>query len=255
MIEKQIKILYNNINLAGILEIPTTEKKYPLVVFSSGFGLRGSRSRTRKQMIEKLRLANVECATLTFDYIGMGESEGDISDVTPLNSVYILNRFLMKALEYSQIDKERICLLGSSFGGYVSLIYSSMFRRIKLLALKSPVVDYKEVRERQLSSDEINYWKKNGVIELSNDTSSKYEFYEQACCMDIYNIANKNDSKILIIHGDADENVPLEQSKLLNDIMPNSQIMIMEGVGHDYHEVNDFNIMVDSFVNYIKVEL
>jgi pimeloyl-ACP methyl ester carboxylesterase len=38
---------------------------------------------------------------------------------------------------------------------------------------------------------------------------------------------------VLLFHGDADETIPIEQSRALAERLPNVELRVMPGVGHD----------------------
>ena len=102
-----------------------------------------------------------EISTFRFDFYGHGESEGKFEDITlseAINDVHKAIHFLINA------GYERIGLVGSSFGGFASLIAASELPELILLALKSPVSDYLGLliaRDREI---EIPLWKQKGFI-------------------------------------------------------------------------------------------
>ena len=253
--EKRFKLTNEyGIELRGSFKSPANFKgKMPVVIMASGYGGSGSRSRTWS-VLEK-RLLSAGICTVLFDYTGQGNSQGNIRDLVPFRAVNELKMFVDEVTQIGSVDKTRVGLLGSSFGGLVSLIYCANYTGIKLLGLKSPVSDYAEVRELQLGTHGIQKWRDQGIIVLDG-IESKYEFYVQSKAINVYtNLAGSIEIPCLIVHGDADTNVPVTQSKLLHERLPNSELRIVSGANHGYKEGNSFEMMVNHFVSWFSANI
>jgi alpha/beta superfamily hydrolase len=116
--------------LAGILHLP--EKENPPCVIAS-HGLLSSKD-SEKYVALGNRLSQEGIAMLRFDFRGIGESEGRIEDDTVSRRIVDLG----SAIEFVRSRRDlgnRIGLLGSSLGGYVSLIKASLDQAIRTVAI------------------------------------------------------------------------------------------------------------------------
>ena len=163
-----------------------------------------------------------------FDIYGHGESEGKFEDVTVSEAVDdVLNAVgFLKKQGYSKIG-----LFGSSFGGLASIIACSKSKYIFLLSLKSPVSSYKEL-----------YVKRLGL---------KSSFLEDAKKNNGYLAAKKIRIPVLIVHGDADKDVPIGQSRKTAKIINNSRLEILKGADHSFTSPGHFEKMIKLISGFI----
>jgi hypothetical protein len=246
----------NNVDLFASLELPSNNDKgnFPLVIFVSGYGGSGSKSNTWSKLGESLLAKGV--AIFKFDFSGQGYSSGNVKDLTPLVGVRELAEAMKIIKTIDGIDQNRIGMMGSSYGGYVALIYLALYGNdIKLLGLKSPVSDYAQVRLLQLGVEGIEDWMENGVTKIG-DAESDYSFYIESQSIDIYSrIAPLINKECLIIHGGADTDVPVQQSHYLKTKLSNSRLIIIPDANHDYKEGDSFEIMKKAFVEWFSDNL
>lgn len=229
------KIYFENsrgLRLSGILAKPRDKDKCPLVILCHG--LWSNKYSNSIVDISKILLKN-KIATLRFDFTGHGNSEGDIERITISQGVDDLNSALNYIKTLNWIDNSRVGLQGSSFSGIVVLAVASKNPWIKLLSLKSPVVDYIKIGSSQT---DIKEWKKKGFafFDSLNKSISRlyYDFYEDAKKYHGYNYAKKIKIPCLVVHGDKDTTVPITQSKELVKILKNSRLETIRGADHIY---------------------
>ncbi|MGK5510364.1 alpha/beta hydrolase family protein [Brevibacillus formosus] len=142
-LERILQIPSDTISLTATLHEPTsttgkTRVKYPLVVICHGFI--GSRIGVNRLFVKAAReLASHGFGVLRFDYGGCGESDGDYGagglDVLLAQTRDVLDH----VFKLEQVDQERVCLLGHSLGGAVSVLTASQDKRIHSLILWAPV--------------------------------------------------------------------------------------------------------------------
>lgn len=240
------KVFFKNskgIKLCGILSNPTGSKEKSIIILCHGF--RSSKeSHTYVELQKILNRHNI--STFRFDFFGHGESEGKFEDITISEAVDdILNAIaFLKQQEYS-----RIGLVGSSFGGISSIMAASKTKDIFVLALKSPVSDYEEVKQLSLGEKGIKEWKEKGYIHYTDHTGKKlklnYTFFADIKNNNGYKAAEKISIPTFIIHGDADDKVPLHQSKKTAALMKNCHLEIIRGLDHFYSRKGDFEKMLE----------
>ena len=138
--------------LCGILSDPAGEKDHPLILLCHGFTT-SKDGRTCVRLEEKLN--QNEFSTFRFDFFGHGESEGEFADITiseAVDDVQSAIRFV------NDSGYERIGLVGSSFGGFASILTAGRSDDLFALALKSPVSDYLGLLIAQDHDIDIEAW-------------------------------------------------------------------------------------------------
>jgi pimeloyl-ACP methyl ester carboxylesterase len=223
--------------LVGILSNPSESKENLIVVSCHGFDTT-KESQTHVRIAETLNKKGI--ATLRFDFFGHGESDGKFEDVT-------ISEAMDDALQAIAFVKSRgfskVALFGSSFGGMAALLAASKQPGLKCLALKSPVSDY--LGKLLADEDRINVeqWKKEGFIWHETKRGKlrlNYSFFEDAEKVSGFEAANQIKVPTLIVHGDQDDVVPVEQSRKTASLIPNCHLEIIEGAGHKYSNPGEF---------------
>ncbi len=226
----------------GILSDPTETKKEPLIILCHGLST-SKDGRTYLALEERLNKGGFP--TFRFDFFGHGESEGLFEDTTISEAV----EDILKAKScVRKRGYERLGLFGSSFGGMASLITASQTDDFILLALKSPVSDYMELLTDRYEKEKLLLWKEKGCIQETGPDGTlvklNYTFYQAMKKADVYINIEKINCKTLIIHGDNDETVPIDQSKKTAGLIRNCRIEIIEGGDHAYSNPKDFEKMI-----------
>lgn len=238
--------------LCGILSNPTAEKEKPIIILCHGFST--SKDGNTYVRLEKI-LNEHGVSTFRFDFFGHGESDGKFEEITTSEAVDdILNaiKFLKKS------GYKRIGLVGSSFGGMASIITASKTNDLYVLALKSPVSDYLGKIVTQKDKQEIKTWKEKGFIYVPTPDGENhklnYSFFEDAEKVNGYKCAKKIKVQTLIVHGDKDETVPIEQSIKISSLIENCRLEIIEGGDHTYSKAEHFEKMLDLISKFIITE-
>lgn len=177
----------------------------PIVVMCHGFQSSKDNPKTTVALAQKLIESRL--CVFRFDFTGHGQSEGDIDEITPLKGLDDL-KWAVRAL-----NKEQFALYGSSFGGYVALLYAC-HNPVLALALKAPVSD----------------WNKVNI-----STGRGLRFRQEVGNIDIYHQVKNIKKPTLVIHGDKDDVVLIAQSyQLLNSIgSKNKKLEVVPGADHD----------------------
>lgn len=236
-------------NLCGILSNPTGDKSRPLIVLCHGFST-SKDGRTYVRLEEILNAKNF--STLRFDFFGHGESAGQFAEITVSEAVDDA-RSAVGFVEESGYG--RIGLMGSSFGGFASILTAGQSEDLFVLALKSPVSDYLGLLIARDHDVDIQAWRQNGHIPVESSDGKhlnlNYSFYEDAERMRGYAVAPRIKAPTLIVHGDQDETVPLEQSRKLDACIPDCRLEIIEGADHVYSDPAHFERMLGLISDFI----
>jgi hypothetical protein len=192
-------------------------------------------------------------STFRFDIYGHGESEGKFENITISEAV----DDILNAIEHlKKQGYSRIGLLGSSFGGGSSIIAASKSKDLFLLALKSPVSNYKEKEIMTKTQKELDDWKSNGwryyVTGEGKKLKLNYTFYLDFDLNDGYKVAPLIHAPSIIVHGDADEIVPVEQSIKISKIIPVCRLVLIKGANHRYDNPEHADAMLNAFSDFIS---
>jgi hypothetical protein len=235
--------------LCGILSDPTGDKRKPPIVLCHGFTTsKDGRTYVRLEQI----LNRKDFSTFRFDFFGHGESAGDFADITISEAVDDVQSAirLMKKFGYG-----RIGLVGSSFGGFASILAAGRSDDVFVLALKSPVSDYLGLLIARDHGRDIEDWKQKGFIFVeSSDGNSRrlnYSFFTDAERIRGYALAGKIKVPTLIVHGDRDETVPLSQSQKAFESIPNCRLEVIQGADHTYTDPKHFEIMIGLISDFV----
>lgn len=138
MISRHVVFPCGEIQLEGVLLLPETKGPFPVVIACHPHPLYGGDMDNGVLLAVCVALGEKAIATLRFNFRGAGssggsydEGRGEQDDVTA-------------ALDYlatlKEIDSRKIGLVGYSFGGMVADAVATKDKRIKQLALISPVL-------------------------------------------------------------------------------------------------------------------
>jgi dipeptidyl aminopeptidase/acylaminoacyl peptidase len=198
--------------LAGILHLP--EKENPPCVIAS-HGLLSSKD-SEKYVALGNRLSQEGIAMLRFDFRGIGESEGRIEDDTVSRRIVDLG----SAIEFVRSRRDlgnRIGLLGSSLGGYVSLIKASMDQTIRAVVIWAT----------PFHLDDLKSNKGTEGHPLPAET-----FFEDLPKHRLLPLLSKV-SNCMVIHGEKDELVPVGQAwEIFHSLSAPKEIHVIEGADH-----------------------
>jgi len=211
------------------------------------------------------RLVEQGIATFRFDCFGHGESDGPFAKLTTTLAI----GQALAALHYV-LDRgyRRLALVGSSFGGLVSLLaasdwtsthrsHPSSIPPLACLALKCPVVDFGEELRLELGEEGLQQWKQTDTIPDLHGGPARlpldYAFYQDCLTRVAYEPARNLTVPTLIVQGDHDEFVPLHQSRRLFDALPGpKRLKILPGADHRFTKAADFQQMLVSLTEWIS---
>jgi len=255
-----MKVMFENnkgLKLAGILDKPSGSGPFPVVI-----GLHGFRSGkdTNKMKVLSDRLLAHGIAMFRFDFMGVGESEGDFKNKTLGNDADDVHSAIETLRDYDFIDKSRIGLFGSSMGGFVSILETARNKDVKALAMASPVTVFDWLAKRY-TDDQIKEFKKTGMIK---DTSTKTDQVTELKFNFIIEGRNHNTLKcaeeikvpVLLVHGDTDEIVQYKDSERFFSVLDcDKKFVTIKGCEHFYEKKEHFEQLIEETVDFFKNKL
>jgi len=143
--------------------------------------------------------------------------------------------------ENPQIDNNKIILFGHSRGGGIAILKAAQDNRVTKLITLASVSDF---GIRFGSEEEIKIWKEDGVKYVLNGRTKQkmphfYQFYEDFLSnekqLHIETALRQLKIPLLIIHGDNDTSVSINEATNLHKWNKNSQLKIIEGADHVFN--------------------
>ncbi len=165
---KEEKVFFKNKRdqkLCGILAEPT--KKDEIVIILHGF----SSHKNTSARISASTLTKLNINSLRIDFSGCGESEGDFEKTLVSEYVEDVEATINFVKEKGY---KKISLIGTSFGGLISLIIAVNHPEIQKILLRAPVSNLLANWEWKNGKEEMEQWKKQGYIPKFSNTQQKH---------------------------------------------------------------------------------
>ena len=144
-------------------------------------------------------------------------------------------------------NTSKIALMGHSRGGAIVTIKAAEDSRIKSVISLAGVSDFKK---RFVTGEALKKWREEGVIYVVNGRTKQnmphyYQFYEDFIQneerLSIKRAAASLQIPYLIVHGDKDNSVALEEAYNLHGWNPDSVLKIIEGADHVFNTKHPWN--------------
>lgn len=246
----------DGLNLAVIEEFPEGKGPFPTVVLVHGYAS-GKNANSNQALVDRLHAQGI--ATVRFDFRGHYDSEGKIEDVNISTGLEDLEAIMEHVLANPKVDRERLGIYGSSYGGVVTEVFVSRNPIFTCIILKAPATDWNGGKWVRLGDDVIREWKNKGVYTFTYDDKAiptPYSLIEDIASYDVYKEIASVKVPVLIVHGNKDESVPLDQSKKLAEaIGANARLIVYPGANHRFTTSHDFEKVVDDMASFFTKEL
>ncbi len=171
-------------------------------------------------------------SVLRFDFSFCGESEGRFEEITFAQEVDDL-RCAVGWVRRKGGDP--VGLLGSSMGGAVAILYASGDSSVKALVTLAAVGNPAGIADRmeELKS-RTREWKEEGY-RLGAEGEPGEPFFLDAGKQDVLAAARRLSVPLLVVHGDADEVVPVEDAYAIHENAGGPKALkILPGVDHRF---------------------
>ncbi|HIG97429.1 MAG TPA: HAD hydrolase-like protein [Candidatus Aenigmarchaeota archaeon] len=239
--------------VSGVLSIPKDASF--VVVMSHGF-TSNRNSRLYIQLEKELNAKNI--GTVRYEYYGHGLAYGHkkrgLSNDTTITKTVESLKSIIKYLR--QRGYNRIGLVGSSFGGLISLIVASQDKKFEFLLLRSPVTNVIELWNERVSGSKnkiLHEWKNNDIFHYNREEVEydlKWEFWTDMQKYNMLKIGEKISCPIFIVHGDKDEIVPIKYSEDFSKTV-GARLKIIKGSNHSYSNPKNFIEMKSSIKDFV----
>jgi len=228
---REIRLHSDGLQLAGELHVPSEEGQHPALCICHGIPAGPPDPTDRGYTLLAERFCRAGFVTLIFSFRGAGKSEGNLD-------LAGWTRDLRAALDHlyglDRVDRSRLCLLGFSGGAAVSVYTAAHDPRVSSAALCACPADFRSLREREPTADTIERFRQIGLIRNPGFPPSVEEWergFEVVTPVDW--IDRISPRPVLLVHGDADELIPLEHAYLLyGKAGEPRELRIIPGAGH-----------------------
>lgn len=227
-----------------------TSSGYPLVVLATGDGPNGSKGQTWEKLVPMLTQRGI--GTFLFDFAGLGHSPGDYKSLTLSRGCRDFRATMEFVLSSGKHDKERIGVIGSSFGGNVALLEAYKFSQIKAVGLKSASTFLPEGYQDELGSEKMEEWGRVGYLDEVGHT---YEIVFDSLFHNTYETASRIEAPVRIVHGTADSSVPIRHARDLLKVLKKGSMTEIDGADHWYAEGDEWERMANNLVDFMASQL
>jgi pimeloyl-ACP methyl ester carboxylesterase len=198
--------------LSGVLHHPIGSDPHGLVILCHGME---SDKNSEKLIYLGRKLAEANVLALRFDFAYVGESSGKFEDITYSGEVADL-----KAAFSLMQDRRagKTALFGSSMGGTIGLLFAAQEPRVAALVTLAAPVHPENFPSRVLNPARLQQWRERGFI-FYNGQRLNVSMLEDLASLDIPRSARDVKCPVLILHGDADEVVPVKEAYELQECL------------------------------------
>ncbi len=231
--KRNFTLTVDNLRLPGEVYLPETSKRpCPALCLCHGIpsGQPGSSDdRGYPGLAERFCAAGF--VTLIFNFRGAGLAQGNLDMMG-------WTRDLEAAIDYlasmEEVDKSRLCLLGSSAGAAVSVYVAANDPRVSSLVTFACPAEFGFLTDKQRARATIDHFRSIGVIRDKDFPPSIDEWLDGFNTVSpLHWIGRISPRPLLLIHGDKDDLVPVEHAhRLYKQAREPKELVIIPDAGH-----------------------
>ncbi|MBI3412720.1 MAG: alpha/beta fold hydrolase [Candidatus Aenigmarchaeota archaeon] len=178
-----------------------------------------------------------EIASMRFDFMGAGDSEGDVKDSTIEQMVGDLNAAVKYAKEKGY---KKIAVTGHSLGGMVAIIAATLNKDVHALMLMAPAIDIRHAIKKRMDTYKHT---KDGMAEVAK-TKVKKSFLKNIS-RHVYNEARNLKIPVLIIHGDSDKSTDIENArKFFKKLQTVKRLVTVKNANHHFSKRSHLDVLL-----------
>ncbi|MBS7611118.1 alpha/beta fold hydrolase [Candidatus Bathyarchaeota archaeon] len=227
--------------LVGILHIPDNlkpEEKTPGIVMFHGFT--GNKTEAHRLFVQVARsLCKSSFTVFRFDFRGSGDSDGEFEDMTLPGELDDAEAALTFLIRQKNVDEGRIGVIGLSMGGRVATILASKDERVKFAIFYSAALG--PLRDRFLThmdKEKLEKLNSGEAIEVSEGWYLRKSFFDTVDYVIPFKVMGKIKIPMLIIHGDRDLLIPLEEAEkgyeIIKSLNDKNELYVIKGGDHTF---------------------
>jgi alpha/beta superfamily hydrolase len=221
----------DGIKLAGEVYVPAVHEPCPALCICHGVPANAYNPADRGYAALAQRFCHAGFVTLIFNFRGAGRSEGNLDMLGWTRDLQAALDFLY---DLEEIDRKRISLLGFSGGAAVSVYVTARDPRISLLLACACPAHFRFLTGEEAAIATIRHFQEIEVIRDKDFPPSLEEWlrgFDEVSPMKW--IDKVSPRPLLLVHGDADEVVPLEHAyRLYQKAKQPKELAIIAGAKH-----------------------
>ncbi|HEX2863643.1 MAG TPA: alpha/beta fold hydrolase, partial [Deinococcales bacterium] len=246
--ERPASFVVEGQRLHGTYHYPTNGRgAYPIVILLHGFT--GHRGEAHRLFVLFSRLlAENGIASLRFDFRGSGESEGLFSEMTAQRELEDVRHAYRQVIVQPEVNAQRVGLLGLSMGGMIAALAAGepdmKFKTLTLWAPASPDGWLNSFPEG-MTPDTMPETEDLGGNPVGRD------FFQKLRDLDSFGAAARFAGPSLVVHGEADQAVPVSNGRKYAEILKGDFHPIAES-GHTFETVRHQEEAMQTTLEWLK---
>jgi len=228
---KEIRLKADGLELVGELHVPSEDRVHPALCICHGIPATPPDPTDRGYALLAQNFCQAGFATLIFNFRGTGRSEGNLD-------ILGWGRDLQAAIDFlhnlKQTGKTRLHLLGFSGGAAVSVYAAAHDPRVSAVVTCACPADFHSLSQKETPLDTIQRFRQIGAIR-DKDFPPSIEDWQKGfeTITPIDWIDKISPHPLLLVHGDADELIPLEHARrLYQKAKEPKELKIIPGAKH-----------------------
>ena len=225
----QEKINFKNARgdtISAVLHYPSSEKTGGAVILCHGMD---SNKNSDKLVFLAESLAAAGVPALRFDFSYVGESSGCFAEITCSGELEDLREAYAVA---QRITSGKIAIFGSSMGGTVALLFAATAPHVAALVTFAAPLHPENFPGRLLTEEQILEWCTRGFTNY-NGRRLNVSLLQDLKTLDVPLAARAVVCPTLVLHGDADPVVPVEEAYELHGCLAGpKRLSILPGGDH-----------------------
>jgi dipeptidyl aminopeptidase/acylaminoacyl peptidase len=213
MYVEEIHLKADGLDLRGELHVPSRDRSHPALCICHGIPATPPDPADRGYAVLAERFCRAGFVTLIFNFRGTGRSQGNL-DI--LGWTRDLRAALDLLYNLKEADKKHLCLLGFSGGAAVSVYAAAHDPRVSLVVTCACPADFQSLHQRETPVETIQRFRQIGAIRDKDFPPSIEEWQKGFETVTPINWVDRVSPRpLLVVHGDADELVPVEHARRL----------------------------------------
>ena len=232
--QKAVTLSLGSQTLRGMAHVPERGEKVPCPVVILYHGFTGNKLGDRRFFWKiSNALESIGIASVRYDFLGSGESDGNFEDMTTSQEIQEAHAILDAVRADSRFDATKVTLLGLSLGGVVaSIVAAERSEAVRRLVLLAPAANMRDIMLRMAAAGGASL--DQATFDLGGNLVGK-AFADEVLGMDVYARAAAYTKSVLLIHGSGDETVSIDVSRdLLRQYGDCARLHVIEGATHTF---------------------
>jgi pimeloyl-ACP methyl ester carboxylesterase len=231
--------------LSGVLHHPAASARGAAILCH---GMESDKN-SEKLVFVGRELARHGILVLRFDFAYVGESSGRFEDITYSGEVEDL-RAAYALVE--SLKPGRTAIFGSSMGGTIALMFAAQEPTVAALVTLAAPLHPEKFPARVLSPEQLRDWRNSGFIIYNGQRFNAALLFDLES-IDVSACARQVGCPVLILHGEADAIVPVEEAQELHGCLSGKKrLSILPGSDHRFSDPEMMRRAIAEALDWLK---